>query len=708
VYVGNDPAALARYSNWLGSAPDYVHGLLGMGSWKEFVNSAAWQANLWKNSDAEIHWSVPLITHGSTLEAAASGAYNAHYRQAAEAMLKGSPGTDPIVLRAGWEANGEWFIWSGVGKEEAFKGAFRQLVDTFREVSDRFVFEWNINHMSGGIDPATIYPGDDYVDIMGMDFYFKPQYYGSNPTSAFNFIKNDVYGLQWFENFAEAHGKPTSYSEWGVIGNNAAPFVRLAKAWFDAHDVVLQSYWDSDADYSGKLSDGSDPATGSAYKTAFRDTGTGDVGWDDLGLPDPSVPPVPVIPVPPTSLAPRNTVAGTSRAEKLVGTNGHDAIAGSGGDTLEGGAGHDTYTVLAGDVVVEAAGKGTDTVRTWLGSYTLPDNVENLVITGASWTVATGNGLANRITGNAFANTLDGRGGDDYLTGGGGADTFVVARGEGNDVIADFRGGEGDVIRLDGFAFGDFAAVKAASVQYGADVVIGLGGGQVLKLLDVSLSELDAGGFSLVDVVRPDPLAVLPAGAAPARTFNGTAAAETITGTPGHDALVGSGGDTLRGGGGDDTYTVRSAADTVVELAGGGTDTARTALSGYVLPDHVENLVLTGTAPMIGNGNALANRVTGNDAANVIDGRGGNDVLTGRGGEDTFVVATGGGHDTITDFEGAGEAGGDVLLLRGFGAGATVANHAEGILAVTAADGEVTFVTLTGVAGLQAGDYAFA
>jgi len=729
VYVGNDPAALAKYASWLGSTPDYVHGVVGFSTWNDFVYSAAWQANLWKNSGADVQWSVPLISNAGNLATAATGAYNHYYKQVAESILKGNAGTDPIMVRVGWEANGNWFAWSAVGKEEAFKGAFHEFVDTFREVSGRFVFEWNISHMSGGVDPATIYPGDDYVDIIGMDFYFKPEYYGSDPARAFNFIKNDVYGLNWLENFAAAHNKPTSYSEWGATGPNSGAFVQLAKQWFDTHNVVLQSYWDSDADYAGKLSDGSDAGTGNAYKAAFKGSGSGEVSWSDVSIEQPTpVPEVPVVTppvvtppvvtppvataptptvIPSASLASRNTVAGTSKAEKLVGTNGHDAIAGSGGDTLEGGAGDDTYTVLAGDVVIEAAGKGTDTVRTWLGSYTLPDNVENLVITGASWTIATGNELANRITGNASPNTLNGRGGNDYLTGGGGGDTFVVARGEGNDVIADFRGGEGDVIRLDGFAFKDFAAVKAASVQSGADVVIGLGGGQVLKLLGVSLPGLDANDFSLVNIV-PTPPPPPPSSGAPSTWFAGTSAAETLNGTAGNDIMTGSGGDTLKGGAGDDTYDLNSVNDKVVELAGGGIDTVRTWLGNYTLPDNVENLTITGSSWSTVAGNELANRIIGNDSPNTIDGKGGNDHLTGGGGNDTFIISKGEGHDVVTDFEGAGKAGGDTLLLKGFGAGTTITNLVDDTFAIRAADGSVTHVTLTGVKALAAGDYAFA
>ena len=63
------------------------------------------------------------------------------------------------------------------------------------------------------------------------------------------------------------------------------------------------------------------------------------------------------------------------------------------------------------------------------------------------------------------------------------------------------------------------------------------------------------------------------------------------------------------------------------------------------------NLVLTGTSPLNGTGNALANAITGNNAANVLSGLGGNDNISGLGGNDTLVG--GAGKDTLTGGAGA-------------------------------------------------------
>ena len=318
-------------------------------------------------------------------------------------------------------------------------------------------------------------------------------------------------------------------------------------------------------------------------------------------------------------------LTGDSAANILKGNAGNDILdGGSGADTLDGGSGDDLYYVdHAGDLVVEAAASGADTVRTTLVSYALTVEVENLVGTLATGQALTGNSLTNSITGGGGADILDGGSGADTLAGGLGNDIYYV------DNVSD-------------------VVTEAASA--GTDEVrTGLGsytlGANVENLLGIL-----AGGQTLI----------------------GNSLANKIAGADGNDIINGgTGADTMAGGLGSDTYYVDNSGDVVLEnLSSGGTnDMVFTSVSYNLAGLYVETLTLTGTSGISGTGNDWAQTINGNSGANKLSGLGGNDILNGSSGNDT--LSGGGGNDTLN-----GGSGND--LLDG-GAGTDTLSGGSGI-----------------------------
>ncbi|WP_211211184.1 M10 family metallopeptidase C-terminal domain-containing protein [Asticcacaulis biprosthecium] len=109
-----------------------------------------------------------------------------------------------------------------------------------------------------------------------------------------------------------------------------------------------------------------------------------------------------------------NNLTGNGGNNRLDGGAGHDRLnGGAGTDTLIGGSGNDSFVVdQAGDIVTEVSQGGIDTVET-ATSYTLGDNIENIVLMGLDDVNAVGNAMNNRLTGNAGINFLEGGLGDD-------------------------------------------------------------------------------------------------------------------------------------------------------------------------------------------------------------------------------------------------------------------------------------------------------
>jgi Ca2+-binding RTX toxin-like protein len=171
--------------------------------------------------------------------------------------------------------------------------------------------------------------------------------------------------------------------------------------------------------------------------------------------------------------------------------------------------------------------------------------------------------------------------------------------------------------------------------------------------------------------------------------LTGTAGGDVLTGGAGNDTLDGGlGADAMTGGAGDDTYVVDNTGDTVIETANQGIDRVRSSVN-YVLPQHTEQLTLTGDATA-GTGNDLDNLLFGNALDNVLDGAAGNDTLDGGAGADALYG--GSGNDDLTGGAGAdllAAGAGDDLLAAGDGVNVLIAGAGNDRIA---ADGGNDFI----------------
>ncbi len=113
-----------------------------------------------------------------------------------------------LIIRLNHEFNLYRFGWSA--NSTVYKNAWHRIVDIFKSEGVNAEWFWcaNWNNNPSSLNYLDYYPGDSYVDWVGIDLY------------AANWALSAEVQLGWqndaIYNFAVSHGKPLMIGEWGV------------------------------------------------------------------------------------------------------------------------------------------------------------------------------------------------------------------------------------------------------------------------------------------------------------------------------------------------------------------------------------------------------------------------------------------------------------------------------------------------------------
>lgn len=277
---GAQPELHYSFESWLGAEQDYVLDFVGDEGWYS-IAEPYWLTSVWKETKYKnkLILSIPMLPklEGVSLESGANGDYDGWFRLLAQHLI--NMGMEDTVIRIGWEMNGGWYKWAAAGHEADYAVYFANIVTAMRSVEGgNFRFFWNpaIGWLSA--DTEKCYPGDDYVDYIGLDVYDEcweddtyPIPEGASEVEslrrrakAFISLKNRTWGLNWLTDFARAHNKKVIIGEWGTDirsdshgGGDNPFFVQWMHDWFvDNEDVIYaHMYFDVTApDGDHKLS----------------------------------------------------------------------------------------------------------------------------------------------------------------------------------------------------------------------------------------------------------------------------------------------------------------------------------------------------------------------------------------------------------------------------------------------------------------------
>ncbi|WP_343796102.1 glycoside hydrolase family 26 protein [Gaetbulibacter jejuensis] len=117
----------------------------------------------------------------------------------------------PIVFRPFHEMNGSWFWWGeGNCSVEDYKTLWIETVDLLRDTHqlNNLLYAYSPNKLNPTDDYMKYYPGDEYVDIFGIDIYdFK---------DSEGFINSLQHDLAIVKEIADQKQKPYAFTETGL------------------------------------------------------------------------------------------------------------------------------------------------------------------------------------------------------------------------------------------------------------------------------------------------------------------------------------------------------------------------------------------------------------------------------------------------------------------------------------------------------------
>jgi hypothetical protein len=228
----------AELAAWLGRPLDIAHMYMistppNWNAWEGSYETVIACLGLPATRNKAVHISVPMLVTGGTLVQGASGQYDAEFLKLGNALV--SAGLSHATLRIGWEFNGNWYLWAAAKDPADWVTYWRRIVTALRAVpGQHFIIDWCPNRGGPSMNAALAYPGDGFVDYIGMDFYDPPSSVGDDLTR-WTLVAHKAQGLDWLVSFAHLHGKPYAIDEWGLSSQNAGDdpgFVQQVGVWF--------------------------------------------------------------------------------------------------------------------------------------------------------------------------------------------------------------------------------------------------------------------------------------------------------------------------------------------------------------------------------------------------------------------------------------------------------------------------------------------
>jgi hypothetical protein len=258
-----DTQAITSFGSYRGRTADVATVFQIRDSWDAIAHNS-WAIDQYASFPGKLSIGVPLIpTDGSTtVQQVAAGDHDADFASFARMLVAAGRGDSDI--RLGWEFNGNFMPWAAYDAS-TFVAAFRHAALAMKSVAPNLSIDYNGNLgvSQCGNDPfGNLYPGDDVVDVIGVDAYDN-QWNHVWDSASWQHFHAQPGGLDDWYAFAQRHGKPLSVPEWGLDKTGGADnpyFMQAMFSWFQAHAAGLsfEAYFNEPLDYIASSLEGPD------------------------------------------------------------------------------------------------------------------------------------------------------------------------------------------------------------------------------------------------------------------------------------------------------------------------------------------------------------------------------------------------------------------------------------------------------------------
>lgn len=193
---------------------------------------------------------VPLWPDDGDISTAATGGYNQSWEEFGRMVAAKYP---DAYIRLGWEMNlPGWKHAATPENAEQWKQAYREAVTSIRRGGPGLRIAWVVNEgpgQTGTPDAREFYPGDEYVDFIGMDVYDWDPGYVDEASIAKH--RDSEYGWNFWLDFAKQRGKKFVLPEWGIApgsatsGGDNPTYIDFVYGWLgqNADWIEFESYF---------------------------------------------------------------------------------------------------------------------------------------------------------------------------------------------------------------------------------------------------------------------------------------------------------------------------------------------------------------------------------------------------------------------------------------------------------------------------------